>query len=47
LIAERNPDTHESHLYELTWKEIDQQLKASRQASVMSEAAELGVQLND
>lgn len=47
LIAERNPDSHESHLCELTWEEIDQQLKASRQASVMSEAAELGVQLNE
>jgi uncharacterized protein YPO0396 len=47
LIAERNPDTHESHLCELTWKEIDQQLKTSRRASTMREAAELGVQLND
>lgn len=47
LIAERNPDTHESHLCELTWEEIDQQLKNDRQASVSREAAELGVQIND
>lgn len=47
LIAERNPDTHESHLCEVTWEEIDEQLRANRQAAVLNHAAELGVQLDD
>jgi uncharacterized protein YPO0396 len=47
LIAERNADNHESHLCEVTWEEIDQQLAATRQAAVLQESAALGVQVND
>ena len=46
LIAERDAESHESHLCEVTWEEIDQQLAANRQA-VLDEAAVLGVQVDD
>ena len=45
LIAERNSATHESHLCEVTWEEIDRQLARRRQASVNREAQALGVEL--
>ena len=46
LIAERDADSHESHLCELTWEEIDQRMAQARQAQLQNEAAALGVQVD-
>lgn len=45
LIAERDPERHESHLCEVTWKEIDQRMGAHKQAALLDEARSLGVTL--
>ncbi len=45
LIAERNPDTHESHLCEVTWEEIDERLEQQRQQKLKLDAQALGVEL--
>lgn len=47
LIAERNADTHESHLCEVTWEEIDKKLAASKKEELLNEAQSLGVQIDD
>jgi uncharacterized protein YPO0396 len=46
LIAERDADSHESHLCELTWEEIDQRMAQAREAHLQDQAAELGVQVD-
>ncbi len=46
LISERNSDTHESQLCEVTWEEIDRQLDKRKQKSVEHQAHALGVQLD-
>ncbi|QIL90454.1 AAA family ATPase [Microbulbifer sp. SH-1] len=38
LIAERNADTHESQLCEVTWEEIDQRMQTAAQRSLAAEA---------
>lgn len=47
LIAERNPETHESHLCEVTWEEIDRKLANSRSASLLEEAQLLGAKIDE
>lgn len=47
LIAERNAETHESQLCELTWEGIDQKLAETKRRSVMSEAASLGIDVDE
>ncbi|MGB0466241.1 MAG: ATP-binding protein [Pontibacterium sp.] len=44
LIAERNPETHESRLCEVTWKEIDRRLEKQRARQVKEDAQALGVE---
>lgn len=46
LIAERNSTTHESHLCEVTWEEIDRQMQQHRQAKLNREAQAMGVELD-
>ncbi len=46
LIAERNSDTHESHLCEVTWEEIDRQLEKRKQDDLNQQAKEFGVELD-
>ncbi len=46
LIAERNSSTHESHLCEVTWEEIDRQLAHHRQNRLKGEAQAMGVELD-
>lgn len=46
LIAERNSSTHESHLCEVTWEEIDRQLEQHRQNRLKGEAQAMGVELD-
>ncbi len=46
LIAERNSSTHESHLCEVTWEEIDRQLAQHRQHKIKNEAQSMGVALD-
>ncbi len=45
LIAERDISSHESHLCEVTWKDIDEKLKRNRQ-QLHAEAEQLGIQIN-
>jgi len=47
LIAERNADTHESLLCELTWEEIDEKLSEAKRHSVMREAASMGLGVDE
>lgn len=47
LIAERNAETHESQLCELTWEDIDQRFAEAKRRSVMSEAASLGIGVDE
>ncbi len=47
LIAERNAETHESQLCELTWEEIDQKLADVKSMSVMTRAESLGIGLDE
>lgn len=42
LIAERNAETHESRLCEVTWEEIDQQQK-EKASQTLAEAADLNI----
>jgi len=46
LIAERNSSSHESHLCEVTWEEIDRQLEQHRQNKLKSEVQAMGVELD-
>tara|TARA_R110001599_G_scaffold348751_1_gene576299 strand:- start:2753 stop:6130 length:3378 start_codon:yes stop_codon:yes gene_type:complete len=43
LIAERDAETHESQLCELTWEEIDQKLADAKRSLVMSDTESLGI----
>ena len=45
LIAERNPDNHESHLCEVTWEEIDERIEKQREQMLRMEARALGAEL--
>ncbi len=45
LIAECNSSTHESHLCEVTWEEIDRQLAQHRQNRLKSEVQAMRVEL--
>jgi len=45
LIAERDAELHESRLCEVTWQEIDEQMRLQA-ASLQQEAEQLGIQLN-
>jgi len=45
LIAERDPETHESHLCEVTWQEVDQQRQALARQTMNSTAQALGIEL--
>ena len=45
LIAERNPEHHESNLCEVTWEEIDKRLEHQRKQKLMRETAEFGVEI--
>lgn len=42
LIAERDPERHESHLCEVTWQEIDQRMAEQKQSALLTEAESLG-----
>ena len=46
LIAERNSSSHESHLCEVTWEEVDRRLAQHRQNKVKDEAQAMGVELD-
>ena len=39
LIAERDPELHESHLCEVTWEEIDQRMAQQKQSAQLKEIA--------
>lgn len=39
LIAERDPELHESHLCEVTWEEIDQRMAQQKQSTQLKEIA--------
>ncbi len=43
LIAERDPELHESHLCEVTWEEVDKRMAEQKQSTLLSEAESLGV----
>jgi uncharacterized protein YPO0396 len=43
LIAERDPELHESHLCEVTWEEIDRRIAEQKQSALLNEAESLGV----
>ena len=43
LIAERDPELHESHLCEVTWEEIDKRMAKQKQSTLLNEAETLGV----
>ncbi|PIT54239.1 ATP-binding protein [Snodgrassella communis] len=45
LIAERNQQTHESHLCEVTWEEIDTQLTQIKNPEIIKQAQSLGIEL--
>ena len=45
LIAERDPENHESNLCEVTWEEIDERLEQQREQKLMTEALKLGVEI--
>ena len=45
LIAERNQATHESHLCEVTWEEIDRQLNDKREQKTKMDANLLGIEI--
>jgi len=45
LIAERDQEKHESHLCEVTWKEIDRRLNEERERKTKIEAQALGVEI--
>nr|WP_305909715.1 SbcC/MukB-like Walker B domain-containing protein [Methylomarinum sp. Ch1-1]MDP4522646.1 SbcC/MukB-like Walker B domain-containing protein [Methylomarinum sp. Ch1-1] len=45
LIAERDPENHESSLCEVTWEEVDKRLEQQREQKLMTEAVELGVEI--
>ncbi len=45
LIAERDPELHESHLCEVTWEEIDKRMAEKKQSALLNEAALLGVEV--
>ena len=47
LIAERDAATHESHLCEVTWEEIDQRLQQHRKKKIEQEARAMGIQVAD
>ena len=47
LIAERDAETHESQLCELTWEEIDQKLADAKHSSVMSDAESLEIGVDE
>ena len=47
LIAERNPELHESHLCEVTWEEIDRRMAEQKQSALLSELKDNEVELND
>ena len=46
LIAERNPELHESRLCEVTWKEIDRLMAERKQSELLSELQENKVELS-
>ncbi len=45
LIAERDPENHESSLCEVTWEEIDKRLGQQREQKLVAEALKLGVEI--
>lgn len=47
LIAERDPEKHDSRLCEVTWAEIDRKLAEERKKTIRGEAARLGVEFED
>ncbi len=46
LIAERDPEKHESHLCEVTWEEVDRRLEEERERKTKIEAQALGVKID-
>ncbi len=47
LIAERDPEKHDSRLCEVTWSEIDRKLAEEREESMGEEATRLGVSFSE
>lgn len=47
LIAERDPEKHDSRLCEVTWAEIDRKLAKERKKTIRGEAARLGVEFEE
>lgn len=45
LIAERNQQTHESSLSEVTWEEIDAQRELIKNSEIMKQAKSLGIEI--
>ncbi len=46
LIAERNQQTHESHLCEVTWEELDAQRENRKKTTIHEQAQSLGVEIS-
>lgn len=47
LIAERNSETHESHLCEITWEEVDRMRNLVKEESLKTQARTLGVEFSN
>lgn len=47
LIAERDTNTHESHLCEISWQEIDKRMAEFKQHNLSKNLAKNGVELNE
>jgi len=47
LIAERDPERHESHLCEITWEEVDRRLSEQRQVKLADDMVRLNIDIED
>lgn len=47
LIAERDPELHESHLCEVTWEEVDRRISQMKKATLLNDATTLGVEIQE
>ena len=45
IIAERDIDSHESRLYEVTWEEVDRRLKEATKRVSAAQAQSLGIEM--
>lgn len=47
LIAERDPELHESHLCEVTWEEVDRHISEKKEVALLNEAESFGVKIQE